>query len=397
MTEPRTDTMAQPLRRPTIDTIQALRFFAALIVVLDHARFSFVEGAQDDRARSIFPFFSGRFGVDIFFILSGFIMVYISSGGDRWRVLPHRFMLDRLIRIVPLYWLATLAYMILVVATAKGGLYPFSLEEVLKSFLFIPYQNLAYSNIQPVLAQGWTLNYEILFYVAFAFLLASSRKIFPYTITLIFVALAALGLAWNSISDGPMTIIGHGVQQHWVVPRFYLSPLILQFLAGAIIAMLFEAPSLSTWRLRGGFWTSLAACGAGIATMILVFNLVDRESVAMEIIEFDFAAIVVVGAIAFRAPFARDGASRLLVKFGNASYSLYLTHFHVLFLASWLWKHAAQGIVAPGVFALLAAAASCLVSLASYQLIERPVTARLHRWLVPIGNKRLAIPEPATG
>jgi len=397
MTEPRTDTKAELIRRPTIDTIQALRFLAALIVVLDHARFSFIEGAQGDRAQSIFPFFNGRFGVDIFFILSGFIMVYISSGGDRWRVLPHRFMLDRLIRIVPLYWLTTLAYMILAVVTAKGGLYPFSLDEVFKSFLFIPYQNHEYSNIQPVLAQGWTLNYEIFFYVIFAILMMFSRKMFPYTITLIFISLATLGAAWSFLSDGPMAIIGHGVQQHWVVPRFYLSPIILQFLVGAIIAMLFEAPSVSKWRLQGGFWTSLAACGVGIAIMILVFNLADRGTVAMEIMEFGFAAIAVLCAIAFKAPFARDAVSRLLVKLGNASYSLYLTHFHVLFIASWLWKHAVHGIVAPGVFALLATAASCLVSLASYRLIERPVTARLHQWFTPTGNRKLAIPEPAIG
>jgi exopolysaccharide production protein ExoZ len=82
------------MSKPTIESVQILRFIAALIVVLDHCEF--VGGMTADRLNiqfSIFPAFPGRLGVDIFFVISGFIMVYISSDGTKWITPPIVFFL----------------------------------------------------------------------------------------------------------------------------------------------------------------------------------------------------------------------------------------------------------------------------------------------------------------
>src|SRR5215469_15902504 len=155
--------------------IQALRAVAAAMIVVLHAE-SLVRIYAEQHNYSFAPIeiFPLGAGVDLFFVISGFVIVYSSqslfaeAGGAR------KFMVRRLIRILPLYWAAlTLRVIGLAAAVLIGaGIhFPFpDLAGIVTSYLFIPYDTLGYGSDYPfpVVDLGWSLNYEMFFYVLFA-------------------------------------------------------------------------------------------------------------------------------------------------------------------------------------------------------------------------------------
>ncbi|MEY9103377.1 peptidoglycan/LPS O-acetylase OafA/YrhL [Sinorhizobium fredii] len=162
----------------TIRTIQYLRAAAALAVVVFHA----AEKTGHD-------FAVGAAGVDVFFVISGFIMWVIS---DRRPLTPAKFIWDRIRRIVPIYWFATAV----MIAGALAGLFPnlaLTLDHVLASLFFIPFRSPSSGEIWPLLVQGWTLNFEMLFYAVFAASLLLPRHWRLPAIAGLFVALVTIG------------------------------------------------------------------------------------------------------------------------------------------------------------------------------------------------------------
>src|SRR5271166_3045280 len=150
-----------PRAIPVLLSIQTLRALAALAVVAYHA-------LQWDRG----GFDVGRAGVDVFFVISGFIMWRVTAGRD---VPPRAFLWRRFTRVAPLYWLATLGVL------AVALVWPAFLPEVrpgwrhlVLSLAFIPHldpRGLPF----PTLPPGWTLDYEAVFYAIFAAALAGPR------------------------------------------------------------------------------------------------------------------------------------------------------------------------------------------------------------------------------
>ena len=143
--------------------IQYLRAVAALLVLVNHLTFYLPSGG--------YRFWPGGVGVDIFFVISGAVMWWVARNAR-----PLTFAWRRLLRIVPLYWLV-LAFV--AVLWPGGGIDPwldFPLQDILRSFLFIPFANGARGGaVQPVLGVGWTLNLEIYFYGIFALSLFAPR------------------------------------------------------------------------------------------------------------------------------------------------------------------------------------------------------------------------------
>ncbi|MCR5875270.1 acyltransferase [Phenylobacterium sp. J426] len=135
-------------------SIQYLRGIAAFAVLVFHAA---------ERAGGHFGV--GAAGVDVFFVISGFIMWVVTC---RKTPSPGDFLMRRVQRIVPLYWAATL--LVVGVALAIPGSFPnlqVSFEALLKSLFFVPYHD-AGGLIAPLIVPGWTLNYEMFFYLLFA-------------------------------------------------------------------------------------------------------------------------------------------------------------------------------------------------------------------------------------
>ena len=164
----------------------------------------------------------GQAGVDIFFVISGFIMWVTTH--DR-PTTPLRFMTNRIVRIVPLYWLMTLA--VAAMAFAVPSLFRgvvLTPEHVIKSLLFIPhYYPGMPTRVWPLLLPGWTLNYEMVFYLVFAIALLLPRRLMIPLIAALFTAVVAAGFIFDFDS---------------VVADFYTESIILEFVTGMMLGHL---------------------------------------------------------------------------------------------------------------------------------------------------------------
>ena len=141
-------------------SIQYLRAVAALMVVFHH-----IINAKPWLFNPLENYPSLATGVDIFFVISGFIM-YVAARNEA----PLEFLKKRIIRIVPLYWVATLAFVIVKTKLHIFSLTPEDWLHIAKSLAFIPHHDPTNpGKIWPYLIQGWTLNYEMFFYLIFLF------------------------------------------------------------------------------------------------------------------------------------------------------------------------------------------------------------------------------------
>lgn len=158
--------------------IQALRGVAALLVVLYHLTTNALEKFGEVFLGGVF-FFGGH-GVDFFFVLSGFIIYYVHHRdlGDASRIAPY--LVKRVVRIYPIYWLVTLAVLpAFFVFPHLGNGYERDATVIVKSMLLLPQHH------NPIVTVAWSLVYEVLFYLLFALAIAVGAR-----------AAAALGLLW---------------------------------------------------------------------------------------------------------------------------------------------------------------------------------------------------------
>ena len=198
-----------------IRPIQYLRAIAALMVACLHS-FGQLPGANQ---LLYFPILG--IGVDIFFVISGFIMLVTT-----WEkpITPRQFMTLRIVRIVPLYWLMTLSLLgAAVVAPTLFKSLKFDSAAVIKSLLFIPYDSLSEpGHPYPVLDPGWTLNYEMFFYALFALSLFLSKR---FRLWVLLPLLAALVVAGRFIAVKSMPL------------EVYTDPKLLEFATGIVLGL----------------------------------------------------------------------------------------------------------------------------------------------------------------
>lgn len=318
-------------------SIQHLRAVAALSVALFHA-------CQWSRIN----FATGQAGVDVFFVISGFVMWTATSSEP---VRPLAFLNRRIIRVVPLYWLITL------VLAAGVLLFPARFPDLavtpshlLLSLGFVQHMNPAGFPF-PLLAPGWTLNYEAVFYLAFAGLLwlPQARRLFALTVVLLLLALA--GFAWPPAY------------------QMLLNPLFLEFLAGVWLARMAQLQLLPErpigWLLLGG--------GIGLFTLIQMINM--DWDLWRPMVWGAPAAMMVAGAVSIEA----DGgwpAIPGLKTLGDASYSTYL--IHTLTIGALAMTIGAWNAL---VFIPLAMMVAVVSGLTCWWLVEKPMLDPLRRRL----------------
>ncbi|HXP05205.1 MAG TPA: acyltransferase, partial [Stellaceae bacterium] len=227
--------------------LQLLRAVAATGVVISHVRYDFLH--HFGRADALPGFVNvGAAGVDLFFVISGFVMVYSSEslfGRDRAATI---FLARRVARIVPLYWLMTVA-MIAYVAVRGFAASDASPAHAALSFLFIPYPRPS-GEMSPVYGVGWTLNYEMFFYAVFALCLAARREI---TVARVAIALAVLALAGWLLPGLP------GALAYWA------DPIVLEFVLGMLLALAYRSG------VRLPLWAAAPLLIAAVA-LILVYT-----------------------------------------------------------------------------------------------------------------------------
>ena len=263
-----------------------------------------------------------RGGVDIFFVISGFVMVQSTAARD---ISPREFFLHRAQRIVPLYWIATLAMMMQVQGQWTLKIY---------SLFFIPMMNPKVDMMQPILEPGWTLNYEMFFYALFALSLFSREKYRFLAITLVMGCLVAVGVATESSAT----------------LEFFCRPIILEFIAGMAIA-------------KFGLRLPIVALPAGLLAMILL-----QPVMADRLFTLGVPAILIVsGALSAEKRLPDWTLAHLL---GSASYAIYLFHLLILGMIVKIWPLLDWGDEAFGAIAFTAMiAAGCGI----YWSLEKPI------------------------
>jgi peptidoglycan/LPS O-acetylase OafA/YrhL len=324
-----------------LGTVQALRAVACSLVVVYHAT-NYPPGAAER-----WP--NGAAGVDLFFAISGYVMMVSSR---RQRANPHgarHFLLQRARRIMPLYWLCTAAKLacvalvpMLAAQTRPTG------WNLAASLFFIPARD-RLGVVRPVLPVGWTLNFEALFYVLFAVALAA--RVHPLWISPALLALAVAGFRRDAA---------------WPAPLFWANGLVLEFAAGMALACVRwrVAPRAAPWLLAAGAMLLLTLPSAGPWRFLL----------------WGVPAAAILAACLALEPSAGARLPAPLRSVGNASYAIYLVH---PLIVPALARHGA-----------LAAAASVPLSIGAGMLVHRWLDAPLQRRLA---GRQLAAPRYAAG
>lgn len=328
-------------------SIQYLRAIAAAMVVVYHCLY----GALAPADRTGFAYQIWSSGVDVFFVVSGFIMWVTTSQRP---IGPLAFWHARLARIVPLYWVALVLYWPILVGLRGIAAAP-SLSEVGLAFGFVPYRDPATDLISPYLTSGWTLTHEMIFYAVFgAGLVVSDRRLRAAVVVAVFAALVAL-----RVVIGAETPIAFRLT----------SPLAFEFLAGMALAIGWE-------RYAGAPFVRLLRPLVAVAAVAFVV-LVTRPHVEAWPRTFVFGVPAI--ALAFVAVSLEDRFRARpvgwLKRWGDASYSIYLSNEVFLVVVDGVMP---RHVLPLPVEVVLLFAASIAVGLAVNRLVEVPL-GRLFR------------------
>jgi len=355
-------TTAGPKGPVTFRGVQAVRGLAASMVVVYHASQFWSKGVSPVDGAMVWM--NGWAGVDIFFIISGFVMAVSTLGKDSGPEAAGKFLERRVVRVMPLYWLATTVLLLRELFGPQGSFGPatrLSAPYVVWSYLLVPAHN-SFGSIAPLLAPGWTLSFEMFFYLCFA---------------------AALTLRWNVVKAltlglGLLAVVGVFKPATWPAVTVLLDPVLLEFVLGLWLGR----AVLLGWRVKPGLAAVLGVVGlvgilAAPLPAVLLLRRVEWAALAFAIV---LAAVMLEARLGGWIP-------RWMLLLGDASYSLYLWHFLLLnpcmkVMARVL--HLQQGVLRLRdelccmAFIL---AVSTVFAMLLYLVVERPMNERLREWL----------------
>lgn len=279
-------------------SIQYLRGLASLMVLLEHITW---KGKQylDDPLKW---FHIGGAGVDIFFIISGFIMCYATIGKYGSIGGIGTFLQKRVLRIMPLYWLLTIvALMVFIliperINTAGGE------TDIISSFFLFPTQG------SFLLKNGWTLSYEYYFYLIFSFGLLFSEKLGRYLVSIILISLASIGLV---------------LEPKGTYPTFLSNPVLIEFFLGMVLYYCFMKISIFP-KILSPILISVAVA------ILLALNGIGGVFFGPRIVDFGIPSFMLCMGVVLLEKDIENHKISLLQKLGDSSYSLYLFHPFVL-------------------------------------------------------------------
>jgi peptidoglycan/LPS O-acetylase OafA/YrhL len=356
MTRPDAGTLPAGGRPSVLVNIQALRAFAALLVIFVHLKLMAVQAGFAATAMDF-----GNAGVDVFFVISGVIMVFST---ERRETTAGNFLLHRFVRIAPFYWLMT--FLMFAIALAAPQLMQSTradLPDLVRSLAFVPYQK-ANGLIEPIVFVGWSLNYEMAFYLLFGLTLLIRPR----------------GLGLGTCLAALVGVAGYGflAQPRNPIVGFYTYAIILEF--GAGIAIGWAMLRLQRPRAAGrGAWGTMAV--AALAALALIGGYFVLPEVDRVVISGVPAVVLVVAALRLEQHGLRL-TWPLAKRLGDASYAIYLTHF---FVTQAVTRAAARlPFSNPLIFAGLVVVCmglSCVVGLIVHDRVEAPLTRWVSRLL----------------
>ncbi len=339
-----------------LGNVQALRALAALMVVVVHAYA--VESTYLPGRPWTTPFhILGTYGVDLFFVISGTVMLVSTATWFGEKSAPRRFLARRATRIYPQYWIVTaLVLVVYLIAPSVTGAHRSARPEILASFLALPQQG------EPLLVVGWTLSYELIFYAVFAVALRFQRRFLPLVTAVWLLAVVLIG-ALGSHENPWVRVLGSWFNVEFVfgiaigalvLRRAFAAPRALFALALVLIVGVCVATAYSGREYFTVEWWRPWAVGLPMALLVYA-------SLGLE-----------------------DGgvlAPRWLRAQGDASYALYLWHVLVLgALGLALHRIHLHGTPARIAIVFGGYALAIAFSFAAYRWIERPLLRLARRY-----------------
>lgn len=304
------------------------------------------------------------FGVDIFFIISGFILgstALRAAGGDR-RVQAYDFIARRIMRVFPIYWIVILFPLSRLLRQHRLTGFSF-----LNYWLLLP--GLRFPVVMPVIGIAWTLIFEMVFYYIMAtFMRISLRRAVPYTIATLFV----------------MVLAGGVVDIRRPVLIILMNPILLEFVLGGVTAVAYQ-------RFGKRKYTGIGILIAGVAATAVLsvrvtYNLAVEQNVLVangvlwRVGTWGVAAWLLVSGVVFWGPQVSSKLGSFLVALGNGSYSIYLTSAVSLEMIHRSLAKVAGGVLDSRFSLGWKGAALILVVSAGmlfYQIVEKPLSKRL--------------------
>lgn len=328
------------------DSIQALRAIAAISVVAHHvAGTHAAHAARGWTQPTGIEAAIGPAGVDLFFVITGFIMVGISRFFADTPIRPGDFFYRRVTRLVPLYWFYTSAMLLLCIAVPQMMYKAPKLDQwhVLGSYLFVPLPSTDGTHPMPLVYVGWTLNIEMMFYLVFGVALFLRKQA---RIALVVAVVAAFG--------------GYGILTLAPSSQWIANPIYLEFLYGMFIGWL----TFKGYRLKEPLAWAMVVGG------LLLFLLFPYTEEIRATTWGLCALLVVSGAASIERKMPA-----FLVLLGDASYSIYLSHIFTAPAASRVVERFIQN---PYLCMATVLAVSVAVGVIAYFLVEKPLLAWAH-------------------
>ena len=315
-----------------IDSIQVLRFFAAFSVMMVHL--------------PVFGF--GIWGVDIFFVISGFIMMYVTENNEKF------FLLKRIFRIVPLYWILTLGVFALAIFVPDVlNNTTANIVHLIKSLFFIPFDKNGTGHF-PILFLGWTLNFEVIFYFLFSLSLVffkENRMIACSIFIIIF-------LVFNKIFSEKNFIF-----------ETYANDIFIEFIFGMILFTIWK-------KYKNKISTNLSnhfICLAILLVSIFILNYYNFS----RSVSYGLPSLIL--AVYFLFFLNHLKFPKILVSLGDASYCIYLLHPYVIQFFYKILEINEYDIIIELVFTLIISVIVFIVSLLIYKFIEFPINGSLRK------------------
>jgi peptidoglycan/LPS O-acetylase OafA/YrhL len=344
------------MTKSVISNLQICRALAALIVVIGHSLHDLDTLAARAGVEPVTSTINWGAGIDIFFVVSGFIMVYVAGQDFGEPGAPRRFLAKRFARVAPLYWLVTTALIVgsfiapSLLNEPIGGV-----RHILTSYLFIPDLRPDMTLVRPVMALGWTLNYEMLFYVVFACAMALPLR---FGLAAMTALLAGAALAKTLL----------GVEQTQLA--FWMDPLVLEFLFGVYLGLAHRAG----WRL-----SAPVAIALGLAGLALVTTRLPEAAgltISANFLRYGVPATMLVGAAALGPQAPALGLGGFAIALGDASYALYLSHPFVIRPLREIWLKIGGADFPLVLYVVVCTIGAVAVAFALHIYLERPI-ARL--------------------
>lgn len=335
-------------RGKRFESLQCLRAIAALLVLWAHIKFAIthcaISGSPAIRSAA------GAVGVDVFFVISGFVIALTASKiNNDWKL----FLVHRIARVVPYFWVVTACFLLI-----KGSAYFQHImpAQVFNTLLFLPVLDFG-EFVNPLHPYGWTLCFEMWFYLAFASLLfvckTRAKKV-------LMVALAILCIGFSLFYKGK-----------WVLPHFIFSPMVIEFCSGMVLYSFYDRLITKRNAIIASILCVAAFVGVLHTEALGWYNhiLASAGLAWQRFFVWGTFAFTLALCFLYLEKIKPSAFPRWLKLLGDASYSLYLIQPIILFYALRLSYYTSPWL--GGLFFLLGTVFSAILL---HRVVEKPLT-----------------------